>query len=502
MGDEARVAIASNIDDLSRELASQDVELSILINGRLKARVKAEGLSGLLARLSELSGDPSSLVRVKVEGPGGEYRIYAYKGVIVGVVGETREGVIYGRKALEVLEDIGETGVVDIWEAPVDSLPESIREALGAARPREVRPPPPEGWVGLELGGFKVVGILSEKGAFSYILKAEAPWGEPVALKIPRIKPGEGGGARLVVYRMVSEGQVLARLSAIDRRILERNLDMLGYPRDLAGLLEERRMNILRVYAIHAPKLEYGSVEDYLYHPPFLAMELADGDLERLEAEEPRDEILEAVAKQVGGALALAHAVGVAHFDLKPANILYKRLEGVPLLKLSDFTGYNRVDSGFLVDLFTPEYSDPLLVASRGRRATLSSDVFNLAALLYRVARGAPSYCIWVLNLMMLSTLARRPPPREALEALRRKDPAAARYISAVEAAVAAMARGAIGGGGVVERVRGSYEECIAETTAPIKEPLRSALRRALTLDTRLRPRDAIDYYARSLLSV
>ncbi|MEB2835768.1 MAG: hypothetical protein GSR80_001297 [Desulfurococcales archaeon] len=496
----AKARIAANIDELSEALSSQDVELAILINGKLKTRLKAKGLEDLLSLLASESS-PDSLVRVKFTGPGGEYRVYAYKGVIVGVVGETSEGRILGSKALKVLEDLGEVGVVDVWETPLSSLPEEVQRALGAAKPREARPPPPEGWVGLELAGYRVLGLHSDKGAFSYIMLAEAPWGERVALKIPRIKPGDAR-AVLEVYRLVSEAQVLARLSNADRRIITHNLEALGYPRDLAGLLEERASNILRVYTIHVPRRSYESVEEYTYNPPFIAMELAEGDLESLEASEPRDDLVVSVARQVGGALALAHSFGLAHFDLKPANVLYRRVRGAPLLKLADFTGYNRVDGRFLVDLFTPEYSDPLLVASRGRAGSLSSDVFNLAALLYRVARGSPCYCIWVLNMMMLSALARRPPPRQALDALRRSNPRAAAYISRVEAAVSALRREASGAGGVVDRVRQYYEQCIVSETAPIREPLRTALRRALTLNTRARPRDAIDYYARNLMSL
>jgi serine/threonine protein kinase len=493
--------IASNLDELSEKLASEEVELSILINGRLRGRRKIGGFQDLVRVLVEESSSSDILVRVKLTGPGGEYRVYAYNGVIVGVIGETSGGRILGSKALRVLEDLRDVGTIDVWEVSVESLPGEVKEALGAARLEEARPPPPEGWVGLELHGFKVVRLHSDKGAFNYIMAAEAPWGEEVALKIPRIEPG-GSSAALAVYRMISEAQVLARLYTVDRRVIEANLDALGYPRDLAELVSEGRKHVVKVYAISAPRRDYRDVKEYLYHPPFVAMEIADGDLEDLEASEPRDELVSSVASQVGSALALAHTLGMGHFDLKPANVLYKRLGGGYILKLSDFTGYNRLDSRFLVDLFTPEYSDPLLVASRGRAGTPASDVFNLAALLYRVARGAPCHCVWVLNTLMLSALSGRPPPRRALDALKASDPRVAAYVSRVESAVAAMKREALGMSGVIERVRDSYEECIQHATEPLREPLRSVLRRALTLNRRARPRDAIDYYTRNLLSL
>jgi len=496
----AKLRVAANIDKLSELLSQQDVELAMLIHGRLKNRLRAGDFRDLAGKLLEEAREEDKLVRVKVTGPGGEYRLYAYKGMIVGAVGETSEGVLLGPKALQVLEDLREAGVIDIWEVDISALPGEVAEALGAARPSEARPPPPRGWIGLELGGFRVVAIHSEKGALNYILRAEAPWGEVVALKIPKLQPGRGVGG-LEVYRLVSEAQAMARVATVDRRLLERYLDLMGYTRDLASTLERRRDNVVRVYAIHAPLRSYERAEDYLYRPPFAAMELADGDLLELERGEARDELVSALAGQVGGALALAHAIGIGHFDLKPANILYKRVDGAVMLKLSDFTGYNRVDGRFVVNLFTPEYSDPLLIAARGRGVRLDSDVFNLAALLYRVARGAPCYCIWALNLYLLSLITNRPPPDQVLRLLTSRGEAA-RYVEEVRNAVTLAMRERLGASAVLDRLRARYEECIRSNTSRLREPLRSALRRALTLNQRARPRDAVDFYARNLLSL
>jgi serine/threonine protein kinase len=489
--------LASELDRLSELLSQQDVELAILISGRLRARLRAGGLRDLLDKLLRESEGAGNLLRVKVRGPGGDYRIYAFRGMIVGVVGETPSGVLIGSKALEVLEDMEEAGLVDIWEVDVSALPQPVAEALGAAKPRATRPPPPEGWVGLELAGFRVAGIHSSRGSFSYVLRARAPWGEDVALKVAKIRVGSD--ASLQVFRLVSEAQALARIASADRRVVELHLDIMGYPRDVAGQITDGRMNVVRVYAVYTPRESYESVEEYLYTPPFTAMELAEGDLDRLESEYPREELAEAVAGQVGRALAVAHSLGIGHFDLKPANVLYKRgPRGSLLLKLSDFAGYNRVNGRFIVNLFTPEYSDPLLIAARGRGVRLDSDVFNFATLLYRALVGRPLHCVWVLNLNLLSLITNTPPPAEA-ERLMAAQGEVGDYARAVHGAVTLARKERLGASSVLERLRSRYEECVSAATSRFREPLRSALRRALTLNQRARPRDAVDFYVRSL---
>jgi serine/threonine-protein kinase len=99
------------------------------------------------------------------------------------------------------------------------------------------------------------------------------------------------------------------------------------------------------------------------------------------------------LASEVLGALAAAHAAGIVHRDIKPSNILWARDGSVkvadfgiakglePLLdaQTGDLTGTNLV-------IGTPAYLAPERLA--GERATPSSDLWSLGAVLYEALAG------------------------------------------------------------------------------------------------------------------
>jgi len=143
--------------------------------------------------------------------------------------------------------------------------------------------------------------------------------------------------------------------------------------------------NILRIYDVG------GGDED----PPYIVMELVRGRT-LLQEIEQRGAMLAEVAACIGAllgdALAAAHAAGVIHRDVKPANVLIA--PGGRLL-LGDF-GVARLETedslvtrtGAL--LGTPAYMSP--EQASGDTATSRSDLYSLGATLYQLATGALPY--------------------------------------------------------------------------------------------------------------
>jgi serine/threonine protein kinase len=118
---------------------------------------------------------------------------------------------------------------------------------------------------------------------------------------------------------------------------------------------------------------------------------------------------------QVAGALAQAHALGIVHRDVKPANIL---LNEHGQAKLADFGIARSSGDGTLTQtgavIGTPAYLAPEIV--RGESAGPESDVYALGATLYTAVEGRPPFGGGEQNslavLAQVLTQAVRPPVR------------------------------------------------------------------------------------------
>jgi serine/threonine protein kinase, bacterial len=99
------------------------------------------------------------------------------------------------------------------------------------------------------------------------------------------------------------------------------------------------------------------------------------------------------IMAQLCDALAAAHAVGVAHGDVKPANVIIEAVEdGFPTVHLSDFGVawlLNAAPTGGLT-VPSPEYLAPELAP--GEPATPASDVYAVGIVLYEVLSGRPPF--------------------------------------------------------------------------------------------------------------
>lgn len=125
----------------------------------------------------------------------------------------------------------------------------------------------------------------------------------------------------------------------------------------------------------------------------YIAMEFLRGwDLTRYNEPDhllPLPQAMSIVAR-VAAALSYAHAHGVVHCDIKPANIMYE--PGSDAVKVTDFgfahiTGSSMTGTG-VVDMIrgTPSYLSPEQLA--GREIEGRSDLFSLGVVLYQLASG------------------------------------------------------------------------------------------------------------------
>lgn len=128
---------------------------------------------------------------------------------------------------------------------------------------------------------------------------------------------------------------------------------------------------------------------------PFLVMRFIPG--ESLQARIDREGPLELkqilrIGKQLMAGLAAAHAQGLIHRDVKPANVLIE--EGIDRALLTDFGLAQSIEeaqvtaSGAIPG--TPSYMSP--EQSRGEKLTASSDIYSAGSVLYAMCTGRPPF--------------------------------------------------------------------------------------------------------------
>jgi serine/threonine-protein kinase len=243
--------------------------------------------------------------------------------------------------------------------------------------------------------GFRAVGVGTRLGRYELVEEL-----------------GEGGMA--TVYR--ARDHELRRDVAIKvlfPHLAKRAEIVRRFDREARAAAKLEHPNILRVYDVGGG--EPGPGND----PPYIVMELIRGTSLK-EIVEQRGPLLAELAACAGAlladALAVAHAAGVIHRDVKPANVMVA--PGGRLL-LADF-GVARVeDDDSLVTrtgalLGTPAFMSP--EQATGTEVDARSDVYSLGASLYQLATGhlphtgsAPRVVAAIASGELIAPVRRRP---------------------------------------------------------------------------------------------
>jgi serine/threonine protein kinase len=154
--------------------------------------------------------------------------------------------------------------------------------------------------------------------------------------------------------------------------------------REARSAAQVRHDNVVQVHAVEEQPL------------PYLVMEFIPGETlqQRIDRTGPLEvpEVLR-IGRQIAEGLAAAHATGLIHRDVKPANVLLERGPHAQV-KLTDFGLARAADdasatqSGFVAG--TPLYMSP--EQARGEHLDHRSDLFSLGSVLYAMTTGRPPF--------------------------------------------------------------------------------------------------------------
>jgi tRNA A-37 threonylcarbamoyl transferase component Bud32/tetratricopeptide (TPR) repeat protein len=191
----------------------------------------------------------------------------------------------------------------------------------------------------------------------------------------------EGGMGAVYVARNKSLGHPVA-IKILPPDVATSEVRMARFRREAALAAHLSHPNIVQVY-------EFDVADGVAY----LVMPLIQGETldERLRREGPLPvHVVREMVRQVGAALAFAHARGVVHRDVKPSNILHETATGRWLL--TDFgvaRGSTASDTAITatgIAVGTPAYMAPEQAA--GRVVDARADLFAMASVAYEALTG------------------------------------------------------------------------------------------------------------------
>src|SRR5882757_8386231 len=236
--------------------------------------------------------------------------------------------------------------------APATPLQSQQRSASASRRPSSAFPSEGLFMPGSMVSGrYRIITLLGRGGMGEVYRADDLTLGQPVALKF---LPDQAAGDEALLERFRNEVRTARKVS---------------HP------------NVCRVYDV-------GEVDGQT----FFTMEYVDGEdlasLLRRIGRLPQDKALD-MARQLCAGLAAAHAKGVLHRDMKPANIM---LDGRGQAVITDFGLAGVADQipGTEVRSGTPAYMAPEQLA--GEHVSVRSDIYSLGMVLYEVFTGKRAF--------------------------------------------------------------------------------------------------------------
>jgi CubicO group peptidase (beta-lactamase class C family) len=276
------------------------------------------------------------------------------------------------------------------------------------------------------IGRLKELPGLETTGAEAPTLPPQVPAGGPTPILYDFLAPPQGPDelGRLGHYRILSvlgAGGMGVVFQAEDTHLLRRVALKVMAPA-LAASAGARERFLLEARATAA--LEHDHIVA-IYQVgedrgvPYFAMQFLKGETleERLRREGrlPTAEVLR-VGAEIAEGLAAAHAHGLIHRDVKPANVWLE--EGRGRVKLLDFGLVRAAGQGEGLTrpgsiLGTPEYMAP--EQGSGGATDHRTDLFSLGCVLYRLATGRPAFKGDDMVATIMAVATEDPPPPRAL---------------------------------------------------------------------------------------
>ena len=282
------------------------------------------------------------------------------------------------------------------------------------------------------LGGYEIAGVIGS-GGMGVVLKGfDLALNRYVAIKVLAPHLASSGAAR---RRFAREAQAAA------------------------AVVHE---NVIEIYGVDAAA-----------GLPYLAMPYVRGDSlqKRIASDGPLPllEILR-IGMQTAAGLAAAHAQGLVHRDVKPANILLS--DQVARVTLTDFGLARTVDDASLtytgVIAGTPQFMSP--EQARGDSVDHRSDLFSLGAVLYTMCVGHPPFRA-ESTYGVLRKLTDQTPT-----AIRELNPEIPVWLCALVDRL--LAKSALERYQSADEVRDLLNECLAHAQQPTHRPLPPSLKR------------------------